>query len=154
MSRLGRTPPHPHTHTNYIQWQTNKQMESERKKSKNLATEGGKNVNWYSGPQFNPVGNLEFAKRIYIPDFPGGPVVKNLPANTGDTVRSLVGADPTWRRATKHAVRHNYWGCTLEPTSHNYWALEPQLLKPVGLQPVLCNKRSHRSEKPAHRNKE
>ena len=29
-----------------------------------------------------------------------------------------------------------------------------QLLKPVRLEPVLCNKRSHRNEKPMHRNKE
>ena len=33
-------------------------------------------------------------------------------------------------------------------------AREPQLLKPAGLEPVLRNKRSHRNEKPAHRNKE
>ena len=37
---------------------------------------------------------------------------------------------------------------------HNYWAREPQLLKPVRLEPVLRNKRSHRNEKPAHRNKD
>ena len=28
----------------------------------------------------------------------------------------------------------------------------PQLLKPTRLEPVLHNKRSHRNEKPAHRN--
>ena len=40
-------------------------------------------------------------------DFPGGAVVKNLPANAGDTVRSLVREDPTCRGATK-PVHHNY----------------------------------------------
>ncbi|KAJ8776448.1 hypothetical protein J1605_015471 [Eschrichtius robustus] len=30
----------------------------------------------------------------------------------------------------------------------------PQLLKPPRLESVLCNKRSHRSEKPVHRNEE
>ena len=30
----------------------------------------------------------------------------------------------------------------------------PQLLKPVRLEPVLRNKRSHRNEKPTHHNKE
>ena len=30
----------------------------------------------------------------------------------------------------------------------------PQLLKPTHLEPVVHNKRSHRNEKPAHRNKE
>ena len=30
----------------------------------------------------------------------------------------------------------------------------PQLLKPMRLEPVLRNKRSHRNEKPVHRNEE
>ena len=66
-------------------------------------------------------------------DFPGGAVVKNPPANAGDTVRPPVWEDPTCRGATKPA-RHNYWAGALEP--------------------VLCNKRGHRSEKPAHHNEE
>ena len=69
----------------------------------------------------------------------------------GTQVRALVQEDPTCREATK-AVRHNYWACALEPASHNYWARVPQLLKPAHLEPMLCNKRSHRNEKPAHRN--
>ena len=40
-------------------------------------------------------------------DFPGGPVVKNLPANAGDTVRSLLREDSTCRGATK-PMHHNY----------------------------------------------
>ena len=86
-------------------------------------------------------------------NFPGDAVVKNLPANAGDMVRALVQENPTCRRATKH-VRHNYWAWALEPVSHNYWARVPQLLKPVRLEPVLRNKRNHRSEKPMHRNEE
>ena len=65
-----------------------------------------------------------------------------------------------WSGKIPHAVEqlspclaHN-WACTLEPASHNYWAREPQLLKPVHLEPVLHNKRSHHNEKPAHCNKE
>ena len=69
----------------------------------------------------------------------------------GTRVRSLVPEDPTFRGATK-PVRHNYWACALEPASHNYWAHVPQLLKPVHLEPVLCNKRSHHNEKPMHHN--
>ena len=68
-------------------------------------------------------------------------------------VQALVREDPTCRRATK-PVRHNYWACALEPASHEYWARGPQLLKPACLEPVLHNKRSHRNEKPAHRNEE
>ena len=57
-------------------------------------------------------------------DFPGGTVDKNLLANPGD-----MGSIPN--------LAHG-----------------PQLLKPVCLEPVLHNKRSHRSEESAHRNKE
>ena len=71
----------------------------------------------------------------------------------GIRVRALVQEDPTRRGATK-PVRHNYWTCALEPESHNYWACAPQLLKPAGLEPVLCNKRRPYNEKPAHSNKE
>ena len=71
----------------------------------------------------------------------------------GTRVLALVWKDPTCRRATK-PMRHNYWACTLEPVSHNYWVCAPQLLKPTRLEPVLCNKRSHHYEKPAHCNGE
>ena len=71
----------------------------------------------------------------------------------GTRVRALVQEDPTCRGATK-PVRHNYWACALEPVSHNYWVRVLQLLKPACLELVLRNKRSHRDEKPAHRNKE
>ena len=71
----------------------------------------------------------------------------------GTWVRALVREDPTCCGATK-PVRHNYWACSLEPTSHNYWAHVPQLLKPVCLEPVLHNKRSHCNEKPMRPNEE
>ena len=71
----------------------------------------------------------------------------------GTWVRALVWEDPTCRRATK-PMCHNYWACAIEPASHNYWVRVPQLLKPVCLEPVLRNKRSHHNEKPVHRNKE
>ena len=70
----------------------------------------------------------------------------------GTRVRAPVWEDPTCRRATG-PMRHNYWTCTIEPASHNYWARMLQLLKPACLDPVLHNKRSHPSERPAHRNK-
>ena len=67
----------------------------------------------------------------------------------GTRVRALVQEDPTCRRATK-PVYHNYWAYALEPECCNYWAHVPQLLKPAHLEPMLCNKRSHRNEKPTH----
>ena len=71
----------------------------------------------------------------------------------GTWVRVLVREDPSCCRAAG-PVSHNYWACALEPASHNYWARVPQLLEPVRLEPVLCNKRSHCNEKPAHHNEE
>ena len=59
----------------------------------------------------------------------------------GTQFQALVWEDSTCHRATK-SVRHNYW------------ARVPQLLKPVHLELMLHNKRSHRNEKPAHRNQE
>ena len=40
-------------------------------------------------------------------DFPGGALVKNLPANAGTWVQALVQEDPTCCGATK-PVCHNY----------------------------------------------
>ena len=71
----------------------------------------------------------------------------------GTRVWSLVREDPTCCGATK-LMHHNYWACTLKPRGHNYWAHILQLLKPKHLEPVLHNKRSHRKEKPVHRNEE
>ena len=78
---------------------------------------------------------------MFILDFPGGSVVKNLPANAGDTGLTLVWEDPTCRGAAKpmrhnywacalEPMSYNYWACALEPASHNYWAHVPQLLSP------------------------
>ena len=70
----------------------------------------------------------------------------------GTRVRAPAREDPTCRGATKPL--HNYWACALGPASHNYWDCVPQLLKPACLEPVPRNKRSHRNEKPAYRNKD
>ena len=71
----------------------------------------------------------QFIKNCILKDFPGGAVVKNPPANAGDTGSSLVWEDPTCCGATK-PMSHNYRTCALEPMSHNYWAPVPQLLSP------------------------
>ena len=63
--------------------------------------------------------------------FPGGPVVKNLPANAGDT-GSVPGLGRSYMPyGASKPVCHNCWACALEPTNHNYWAHALQLLKPV-----------------------
>ena len=84
----------------------------------------------------------------------GGSAVKNLTANTGDTVRSLVQEDSTCHGATR-PMHHDYWSLSaLVPTCLNYRACEQQQLKPVCLESVLHNKRSHRGEEPVHHNRE
>ena len=45
-------------------------------------------------------------EEINLGGSPGGAVVKNLPANAGIQVRSLVREDPTCRGAAK-SMRHN-----------------------------------------------
>ena len=64
--------------------------------------------------------------------FPGVSVVKNLPANVGDTDWS--GFDP-WSGKIPHAAEQLSPGTrttesALEPESHNYWAHVSQLQKP------------------------
>ena len=78
--------------------------------------------------------------------FPGGSVVKNPAANTGDTVQSVILQDPTRRGATR-PVNHNYWACALESGGHNYWS-------PRATEPELHSRRSHCNaatrEEPTH----
>ena len=57
-------------------------------------------------------------------DFPDGPVAHNLPANAG-----YLGLTPAGQLRL----------CTTTTEAHT-------------LEPVLCNKRSHCSEKPTHHN--
>ena len=69
--------------------------------------------------------------------FPGGPLVKNSPANAGNT-SPIPGLDCTCLGATK-PMYHNYWAHTPEATSCNYWSLHT-------LEPMLHKTRRHHSE--------
>ena len=66
----------------------------------------------------------------------------------GTGVQSLVQEDPMYHGATKPVHLH-YWACN--PVESNQ---ELQLLKPLGLEPMLHNKRSHLNGKPAHCNED
>ena len=85
--------------------------------------------------------------------FPGGAVVKNPPANAGDTGSSPVWEDPACRGATK-PVHHNYWACALEPASHNFWS--PRSTTTEACAPRACapQQEKHCNEKPSHHNQE
>ena len=73
---------------------------------------------------------LTFKKFILY--FLGSPVVKNHPANAGDTPQSLVWEVSTcWGAAAP--MRQNCQVHALEPVSCNYWG-------PHALGPMLCNK--------------
>ena len=76
--------------------------------------------------------------------FPGGPMVKNLPANAGDMGSIYGGEDPTCGGATKPSC-YNYWACALEPGSQNYWSSHAP-------EPMLHRQKSHQNEKPAFYN--
>ena len=60
-------------------------------------------------------------------DFPGGPMVRNQPANAGN-----MGSIP-WSRKTPHAL-------VSKPTNHDYGSLCP-------LEPLLPQQSSHQDEK-------
>ena len=64
-------------------------------------------------------------------------------AMLGTWVWSMVSEDLTCHGATK-PVEHKYWACALEHMSWNCWSSHT-------LEPVLCNRRSHCSEKFATR---
>ena len=70
-------------------------------------------------------------------DFPGGRVHGNPPINAGNM---------SWSPDSGRCHR------VTKPMYPNYWAQEPQLRKPTCLEPVLCNKRSHRNDKSVHHN--
>ena len=63
----------------------------------------------------------------------------------GTRVQALAWEDPACCGATKPVPQ------LLSLCSR---AREPQLLKPAHLEPMLCNKRSHRNEMPVHHNEE
>ena len=73
-------------------------------------------------------------------------MVGNTPADAGD-----MGSSPGMGRS--HIPRSNKVRAP-QLLSLRSRAREPQLLKRARLEPVLCNKRSHHNEKPAHHNEE
>ena len=99
-------------------------------------------------PSSSPGGlqqNLPYLKKM-LQGFPGGSSGKESACQCRGR-----GFDP-WSQKISHAsgatkpVRHNDWACALEPTSRNYYCL-------LTLEPLLRNKRDHRSEKPVHCNR-
>ena len=76
--------------------------------------------------------------KISEKDFPGGLLVKSLPASEGAMVWIPGPKDSTCCRATK-PMCHSHWACALEPES---------------LELMLCNGRSHCSENPMHHTRE
>ena len=93
--------------------------------------------------------------------FPGGSVVKNPPANAGDT-SSFPGPGRSIMPGTTKPICHNYWACVLESWSHthsipNHWncVLESWSCvywSPNALEPVLHNRRRCCNVKPIRHN--
>ena len=84
--------------------------------------------------------------------FPHGSVVKNLPANTGDT-GSSSGPGRSHMLQSNEA-RAPQLLSLLSRACEPQLAHMPQLLKPALLEPMLHNRRSHHNKKPMHCNEE
>ena len=82
--------------------------------------------------------------KLRNPGFPGGSVVKNPPASAGDVglIPDLGRSHKPWSNRARApqplSLRSSAW-------NRSYWS-------PRAPEPVLCTKRSHRSEKPKHHN--
>ena len=76
--------------------------------------------------------------------FPGGAAIENPPANAVDT-----GSSPGPGRSHMPQSNQAHVPQLLSLCSRTH---ETQLLKPMHLEPMLRNKRSHCNEKPAHCN--
>ena len=76
--------------------------------------------------------------------FPGGALVEDPPTNAGDMGSSFG-------PGRSHMPRSNLM-CVPQLLRLRSRAREPQLLKPTCLVLVLCNKKSHRNDKPMHHN--
>ena len=113
-----------------------------------------KNVNWmkylsqerkvtYLKVQSSDQGKKVWLKKHGIQICLVAPWIRICLPVHGPWVRSLVWEDPTGSGTTKPMGRR-YWARALKP---KYWAHVLQLLKSVFLEPILCNERSHCSEK-------
>ena len=67
-------------------------------------------------------------------------------------IRICLPMQGTWAQSPVHEASTCFGANKL--MSHNYRARMPQVMKPAYLKPVHWDKRSHRTEKSAHRNKE
>ena len=80
--------------------------------------------------------NCKFYKWISSLDFPGGPLIENLPANAGS-----MGSDPWSGRIPCAMGQISPSTAIAESMCCKYWTL-------LALEPMLCNKRSPCREKP------
>ena len=83
--------------------------------------------------------------KMYFLGFPGGSVVKNLPASAGDT-GSIPEPEKSHRPGTTKPVHHNSWACALETHVQQLLSNILQLLKPAWptapapqVKPAHCN---------------
>ena len=90
-----------------------------------------------------------YEKNRKVWGFPGGLVIKNLPATAGDT-GSIPGLeDPTCRGAAK-PQHHKYWASAWSPGATTAETVCLNYRTPRALEPVSCSKRSHCSEEPMY----
>ena len=81
-------------------------------------------------------------------DFPGGPMVKNPPANAGDT-GSIPNPGRLHMPQGTCLIQEDCISAPNHLQNQDCTCLvAPQLLSQQALEPVLCNKRNHSNEKP------
>ena len=91
---------------------------------------------------------MEVPQKTKTRGFPGGAVVENPPASVGDA-GSSPGPGGSHMPRSSWAYAHGCRACTLESVNCSCWACVSQLLGPAHLEPMLRNRRGHRSERPA-----
>ena len=80
-------------------------------------------------------------------DFPGGPGVKNPPANAGAWVQSVAQEDAASRRAAT-PVHHSCWTHALEPGGRNSWS--PRATTPEAYAAARGLQQERPLQKPSH----
>ena len=95
----------------------------------------------YTHPNLNQGANHEECQNIWSIqnilywDFPGDPVVKNLPSNAGD-MGSIPGSGRSHCHGGTKPVPHNYWDQALEPVSCSYGSPMPRTCAPQQEKPL------------------
>ena len=86
--------------------------------------------------------HLKIGKNVGYSD---GSVVKNLPANAGDS-GSIPDRGRSYMPQSNQTLMPQLLSQYLDPGSRDYWAHALQLRSPLSLEPTLCNEKPLQGE--------